>query len=88
MIDRDLRVIDLSASLPADAARVMMVALVREARLPPGPSAKGKCLFALIVADSIEPGVGQYVSNVQRADMIRLLRETADRLESREDIPR
>jgi hypothetical protein len=59
-----------------------------EARLPPGPSAKGKCLFALIVADTMEPGVGQYVSNVQRPDMIRLLRETADRLEKREDIPR
>lgn len=59
-----------------------------EAMLPPGPSAHGKCLFALIVADAVEPGIGQYVSNVQRADMVRLLRETADRLERREDIPR
>jgi hypothetical protein len=59
-----------------------------EAQLPPGPSAKGKCLFALVVADTVEPGVGQYVSNVQRADMIRMLRETADRLENREDISR
>ena len=59
-----------------------------ESVLPPGPSKQGRCLFALIVADSTEPGVGQYVSNVERADMIRLLRETADRLEGREDIPR
>lgn len=59
-----------------------------ENALPPGPSAKGKCLFALIVTDTIEPGIGQYVSNVQRADMIKMLRETADRLEKREDIPR
>jgi hypothetical protein len=59
-----------------------------EDALPAGPSAKGKCLFALIVADSVEPGVGQYVSNVNRADMVRLLRETADRLERREDLPR
>jgi hypothetical protein len=42
-----------------------------ESYLPPGPSASGKCLFALIVAD-----------------MVRLLRETADWLEHREDIPR
>lgn len=65
-------------------------ALAREVenRLPPGPSSNGKCLFALIVADSTEPGIGQYVSNVQRPDMIRLLRETADRIEQRQDIPR
>lgn len=59
-----------------------------EARLPPGPSSHGKCLFALIVADSTGPGVGQYVSNVERPGMIKLLRETADRLERREDVPR
>lgn len=64
------------------------LAQVVESELPPGPSAKGKCLFALIVTDTIEPGIGQYVSNVQRPDMIRMLRETADRLEGREDIPR
>lgn len=59
-----------------------------EEQLPPGPSAQGKCLFALIVADTEGPGVGQYVSNVRRKDMIEMLRETADRLEKREDIPR
>jgi hypothetical protein len=56
--------------------------------LPPGPSAKGRCLFAIIVADSTAPGIGQYVSNMERAGTIKLLRETADRLEAREDIPR
>ena len=59
-----------------------------ESVLPPGPSANGKCLFCLLVADSTEPGIAQYVSNVQRADMMKMLRETADRLEGREDIPR
>lgn len=59
-----------------------------EESLPPGPSNKGKCLFCLLVADSTEPGIAQYVSNVQRADMIKMLRETADRLSKREDIPR
>jgi hypothetical protein len=59
-----------------------------EGALPPGPSSKGRCLFALIVTDTMEAGIGQYVSNVQRADMIKMLRETADRLEKNEDIPR
>lgn len=59
-----------------------------EVMLPPGPSARGTCLFCLLVADSCEAGIAQYVSNVQRSDMIKMLRETADRLESREDIPR
>jgi hypothetical protein len=64
------------------------LAIQIEDSLPPGPSRNGKCLFALIVADSVEPGIGQYVSNVQRADMVRMLRETADRIEGRQDIPR
>lgn len=59
-----------------------------EDALPPGPSAAGKCLFALIVADSTEPGIGQFVANIQRAGCIKLLRETANRLEKREDIAR
>ena len=56
--------------------------------LPPGPSAKGKCLFFLTVADQIEPGIAQYVSNVQREDAIKMLRETADRLERNQDVTR
>ncbi len=59
-----------------------------EADLPAGPSKKGKCLFFLIVTDRIEAGVGQYVSNVRRSDAIKMLRETADRLEKKEDVTR
>jgi hypothetical protein len=59
-----------------------------EILLPPGPSANGKCLFFLIVADTTEPGIAQYVSNVGRDDAIKILRETADRLAGREDIIR
>lgn len=59
-----------------------------ESRLPPGPSAHGKCLFVLLVSDTIEPGVAQYVSNIRREDTIKMLREAARRLERLEDIPR
>lgn len=43
-------------------------------------------LFAILVFD--DPKVAQYVSNAQRADIIKALREGADRLEGGEDIPR
>lgn len=56
--------------------------------LPPGPSAAGKCLFVLLVTHTSEPGLAQYVSNASRPECIQFLRETADRLESREDTPR
>jgi hypothetical protein len=59
-----------------------------ENRLPPGPSRKGKCLFVLLVTDETGPRTAQYVSNARRGDIIQFLRETADRLEGREDIPR
>jgi hypothetical protein len=64
------------------------LALWLENCLPPGPSAKGKCLFALLFTDDAGPGIGQYVSNVERAGMIKMLRETANRLERRQDVPR
>lgn len=64
------------------------LAAMLEDQLPPGPSARGKCLFFLIVNDQIDPGIAQYVSNVQRADAIKMLRETADRLERRQDVTR
>lgn len=59
-----------------------------EDRLPPGPSAKVKCLFVLLVADTVVPGIAQYLSNARREDCIQFLKETADRLEKKEDIPR
>lgn len=62
------------------------LAEVVESILPAGPSAKGRCLFCLLVFD--DPGLAQYVSNCDRSTMVRALRECADRLESREDVPR
>lgn len=58
-----------------------------ENALPPREDG-GPCLFFLAFTDTIGPGVAQYVSNVVRADGIKMLRETADRLEQREDVTR
>lgn len=57
-----------------------------EKRLPDGPSKNGKCLFVLVCAD--DSGIGQYISNAERSGIIKLLRETADRLERRRDVTR
>ena len=57
-------------------------------QLPPGPSAQGKCLFVLLFTQTTEPGTCQYVSNANRKDIIKFLRESADRLERKEDNPR
>ena len=62
------------------------LAIATESALPPGPSRQGKCLFVLLVCD--ESNIAQYVSNAQRSDIIKFLRETADRLSLREDIAR
>ena len=43
--------------------------------------------FALLIFDFEDPGLGNYVSNARRDDMIQALRMTADRLERNEDIP-
>lgn len=43
--------------------------------------------FALIVFKFNEPGIGNYISNGKREDMITALREAAERLENKEDIP-
>lgn len=51
-----------------------------EAVLPDG------ALFCLVVFS--DPAIAQYVSNAERDDMIRAMRETADRLERREDVTR
>lgn len=51
-----------------------------ERRLPP------KTLFCLLVFD--EPQVAQYIANCRRGDMIEAFRETANRLEAKEDINR
>lgn len=64
------------------------LARIIEAALPPGPSSNGKCLFCLIVADSLKPGIGQYLSNINRQDAIKMIRQLADQIEAHEDIPR
>lgn len=47
----------------------------------------GQMGYALIVFDLGRPGIGNYISTAQRGDMIKALRETADRLEKNQDIP-
>jgi len=42
--------------------------------------------FALIVFEFHKPGISNYISNAERADMIKALRETADRLSGAQDI--
>lgn len=41
--------------------------------------------FCLLVFGFNAPGISNYVSNANRADMIKALRETADRLEKNQD---
>lgn len=42
--------------------------------------------FALLVFPFGKEQIANYISNVSREDMIKAMRETADRLESRKDI--
>jgi hypothetical protein len=62
------------------------IARAAEAQLPPGPGPRGKALFVLLIFD--DPKVAQYVSNAQRSDIIKSMRECADRLERKEDVTR
>ena len=50
--------------------------------LPPGTG------FAVLFWPHGEHKVSQYGSNCRRADMVKALREAADRLEKRQDVPR
>lgn len=47
----------------------------------------GTC-FTVLFWPFGQPGIGQYGSNAERSDMIKGLREVADRLERRQDFPR
>lgn len=42
--------------------------------------------FALILFEFNKPGIGNYISNGKRKDMVKALRETADRLESKQKV--
>lgn len=44
--------------------------------------------FVVLAFEFGAAGVSQYISNGRREDIITFLRETADRLESRQDVPR
>ncbi len=52
----------------------------------PAPWAGHRSQFVVLVFD--DPAVAQYISSCDRSTMVEALRECADRLESREDIPR
>jgi hypothetical protein len=41
--------------------------------------------YALFVFEFFRPGVANYISNAQRADMIKALEETLDRLKGGQD---
>jgi hypothetical protein len=47
----------------------------------------GKKGFVLLLFEFGEPAIANYVSNANRQDIIKTLRETADRLEKSEDMP-
>lgn len=47
----------------------------------------GRKGFALLVFEFNAPGIGNYISNCNREDMIKSLEETAERLRGRQDIP-
>lgn len=50
-----------------------------EALLPPGPSRRGKSLFALLVID--DAGASQYASNATREVTVKAFRDTAHRID-------
>ena len=43
--------------------------------------------FTLLVFPFGREGISNYISNANRAEIISMLRETADRLEARQDMP-
>lgn len=57
-----------------------MVANAVQENLPPG------CGFVVLFFDDDQ--IGQYVCNCERASMIKVMIETADRLLANEDVPR
>ena len=66
-------------TFPTDAAKMREVGKSISEQLP----GKG---YALLVFDfGPETGPANYISNAQRSDMIKFLRETLDRFERQED---
>jgi len=63
-----------------------MLESVMPAESVPGKGRNGRALFMLVVFD--DPGLAQYVSNCSRENMIKAMRETADRFERQETLDR
>lgn len=60
--------------------------MIENALPPMAGGHNGKCNFVLLVTD--ESNIAQYAANCRREDVVKFLRETADRLEKREDVTR
>jgi hypothetical protein len=66
--------------------RELMTALAKAIEAKTQDLKVEKPLFVLVLFN--DPKVGQYISNCRREDCIKAMRETASRLEKRQDVPR
>ena len=66
--------------------RVLMSDLARVVVLACDVKGVERPHFALLVFN--DPRIAQYVCNCERADVIKAMRECADRLEANQDLPR
>jgi hypothetical protein len=67
---------------PELAAAMKAAARAVERELPPATG------FIILAFPFGAGGVAQYIANCDRSTRVRMLRETADRLEQKEDVPR
>ena len=68
---------ELRELMTAMANQIKATAAVMECENP---------LFVLLLFN--DPEIGQYIANCERSDVIKALREAADRLEAKQDVPR
>ncbi len=76
------KLVDMTEPEIRDLLNLMGALIVKAAEA----SEVEKPLFALLLFN--DPKLGQYCSNAERKDIIKALRETADRLDKRQDVPR
>jgi hypothetical protein len=69
----------------SDMNEVELAALMRRVADAVKAELPTKTLYFVVAFD--EPGVAQYIGNANRRDIIKAMRETADRLESRDAEP-
>lgn len=74
---RDMTEPELAELMNAMACKIALVAMTEKVELP---------RFVLLLFN--DPHVAQYISNCNREDTIKALREAADRLERRQDVTR